>query len=95
MGSYHITTPYNCFFKNRPLRGDYNSYVKTRAEHFRQRQHDYEVQQKRMIELKQYIEEAKKSDNPATVNSVASRQKMLDKEESELIDGLLIVLITN
>ena len=60
-------------------RGDYTNYVKTRDEHFRQQKHDYEVQIKKIAETKQFIEEAKKSDNPATMNLARTRQKQLDK----------------
>jgi len=62
-------------------RGDYTSYVKTRDEVQRQKRHDFDVQQKKITELKQFIEEAKKSDNPATVNLQKTRQKQLDKME--------------
>jgi ATP-binding cassette, subfamily F, member 3 len=62
-------------------RGDYNAYVKTHEEQQKARRHDYEVQQKKIAELKQFIEEAKKSDNPATMNLQRTRAKQLEKLE--------------
>ena len=62
-------------------RGDYTSYVKTHEEQQRARRHDYEVQQKKIAELRQFIEEAKKSDNPATMNLQRSRAKQVEKME--------------
>ena len=38
-------------------RGDYNQYVRTHEELMRNRRHEYEVQQKKVAELKQFIEE--------------------------------------
>ena len=61
--------------------GDYNAYVKTHDEQLRNRRHEYEVQQKKIAELKQFIEEAKKSDNEGTMNLQKTRQKQLDKME--------------
>lgn len=62
-------------------RGDYNNFVRVRDESLKTRRHEYEVQQKKITELKTYIEQAAKSDNPATANSAKSRQILLDKME--------------
>ena len=55
--------------------------MKTHDELLRNRRHEYEVQQKKIAELKQFIEEAKKSDNEGTMNLQKTRQKQLEKME--------------
>ena len=55
--------------------------MKTHDEQQRNRRHEYEVQQKKIAELKQFIEEAKKSDNEGTMNLQKTRQKQLEKME--------------
>ena len=62
-------------------RGDYTAYVKTHEEQQRNRRHEFEVQQKKIAELKQFIEEAKKSDNSGVMNLQKTRQKQLEKLE--------------
>lgn len=45
----------------------------------------YENQQKKIAELKEFINEAKTSDNPGTANQVPARIKMLEKLEAEAV----------
>jgi ATP-binding cassette subfamily F protein 3 len=66
-------------------RGNYNNFIKVREDNFRARKKDWEVQTKKIADLKQFISEAKKSDNVGTANSVPTRQKMLDNELNNLI----------
>lgn len=66
-------------------RGNYNSFVKSKEDVIRSRKREWEIQVKKIAELKQYIAEAKQSDNAGIMNTVPVRQRMLDHELNNLI----------
>lgn len=71
-------------------KGNYDVFVQVKGDLIKQRKHDYEVQQKKLTEMRQYIEEAKKSDNQATMQSGKARQILLAKmERDELIEPVV------
>ena len=73
--------PFLCFISQ----GDYTNFLKRREEAWTMRKRLYENQQKKIAELKEFINEAKTSDNPGTANQVPARIKMLEKLEAEAV----------
>ena len=60
-------------------KGDYTSFLKRREEAMTMRRRLFENEQKKIAELKEFINTAKTSDNPGIANQVPARQKLLDK----------------
>jgi ATP-binding cassette subfamily F protein 3 len=58
---------------------DYIGFLKRREEALTNRRRLFENEQKKIAELKEFINMAKLSDNPGTANQVPARQKLLDK----------------
>jgi len=58
---------------------NYEGFVKRREEAMTNRRRLFENEQKKIAELKEFINMAKLSDNPGTANQVPARQKLLDK----------------
>lgn len=60
-------------------RGDYDSFIRVKDETIKAQQHQYDVQQRKIGEAKEFINEAKMSGNPDRQKLAITRQKMLDK----------------
>ena len=60
-------------------RGDYESFVKVKDEQNKTQRHQYDVQQKKIADTKEFINEAKTSGNPDLQRLAVTKSKMLDK----------------